>query len=191
MMKLSFMIFFLLVLMVAEECLIGATAGTNDDYYEILGVDKKASEKQIKKAFRQLAMKYHPDKNKSKGAVKRFREIAEAYEVLSDPKKRKEYDQQGSAGGFNSGHFGDSFNLDEFMQQFDSQFFNFNQDHHFDAGFGDIFNDHDLFGGLEQDSFFGGFKQESFFGGLGRQGQSCKTVTTRKGNVVSTYTECN
>ena len=77
MMKLSFMIFFLLVLMVAEECLIGATAGTNDDYYEILGVDKKASEKQIKKAFRQLAMKYHPDKNKSKGAVKRFREIAE------------------------------------------------------------------------------------------------------------------
>jgi len=132
-------ILFLTLLVLVEEYLTVAAAD-KDDYYNVLGVDKKASEKEIKKAFRKLAMKYHPDKNKSKGAVKRFREIAEAYEVLSDPKKRKEYDQQGLGDGYQQGHFSNSFNFDGFMQQFDSQFFNFDQDHHFDGSFGDIFN---------------------------------------------------
>ncbi|QDZ38505.1 J domain-containing protein [Euhalothece natronophila Z-M001] len=66
------------------------------DYYSILGVDKKASESDIKKAYRKLALKYHPDRNPNdKEAENRFKEISEAYEVLSDPEKRKKYDQFG------------------------------------------------------------------------------------------------
>ena len=67
------------------------------DYYKILGVSKDASQEEIKKAFRKLALKYHPDKNKgNKEAEEKFKEINEAYAVLSDPKKRKEYDAFGS-----------------------------------------------------------------------------------------------
>jgi curved DNA-binding protein len=68
------------------------------DYYKILGVERKASQDDIKKAFRKLAMKYHPDQNKdNKQAEEKFKEINEAYEVLSDPKKRERYDQLGSS----------------------------------------------------------------------------------------------
>ncbi|HXH18129.1 MAG TPA: DnaJ domain-containing protein, partial [Chitinophagales bacterium] len=67
------------------------------DYYKILGVDKHASEAEIKKAYRTLAKKYHPDKHKGdKAAEEKFKEISEAYEVLSDPEKRKKYDQLGA-----------------------------------------------------------------------------------------------
>lgn len=65
------------------------------DYYAILGVDRKAGDKEIKSAFRKLARKYHPDVAKGKGAGERFREINEAYEVLSDPEKRRRYDTLG------------------------------------------------------------------------------------------------
>ena len=68
------------------------------DYYEVLGVPRDADVKAIKDAFRQLALKYHPDRNKEPGASDRFKEIAEAYAVLSDPKKRAEYDARGYAG---------------------------------------------------------------------------------------------
>lgn len=68
------------------------------DYYEVLGVARDADEKHIKDAFRDLALKYHPDRNKSADAEERFKEIAEAYAVLSDPKKRAEYDARGFAG---------------------------------------------------------------------------------------------
>lgn len=68
------------------------------DYYAILGVRKGASEADIKKAYRKLALKYHPDKNKSPGAEEKFKELAEAYEVLSDKKKRDIYDQVGEEG---------------------------------------------------------------------------------------------
>jgi molecular chaperone DnaJ len=68
------------------------------DYYEVLGVSRDAEAKAIKDAFRQLALKYHPDRNKEPGASDRFKEIAEAYAVLSDPKKRAEYDARGIAG---------------------------------------------------------------------------------------------
>jgi curved DNA-binding protein len=68
------------------------------DYYKVLGVDRKATPDDIKKAFRKLAMKYHPDQNKdNKQAEEKFKEINEAYEVLSDPKKRERYDQLGSS----------------------------------------------------------------------------------------------
>jgi molecular chaperone DnaJ len=66
------------------------------DYYEVLGVPRDADQKAIKDAFRQLALRYHPDRNKEPGAEERFKAIAEAYAVLSDPKRRAEYD----AGGF-------------------------------------------------------------------------------------------
>lgn len=91
------------------------------NYYEILGVDKKATDKEIKNSFRKLSVKYHPDKNEgNKEAEEKFKEIAEAYEVLSDKDKRQKYDweqeMQANGGGFNpfsnfmhSG-FGDFFN---------------------------------------------------------------------------------
>lgn len=68
------------------------------DFYKILGIQKGASDDEIKKAYRKLALKYHPDKNKAAGAEERFKEIAEAYEVLSDKKKRDIYDQYGEDG---------------------------------------------------------------------------------------------
>ncbi len=71
---------------------------TKRDYYEILGVDKKASADDIKSAYRKLAMQYHPDRNKAPDAEEKFKEISEAYAVLSDQNKRQQYDQFGHAG---------------------------------------------------------------------------------------------
>lgn len=78
------------------------------DYYEVLGVDKKASAPEIKKAYRKLVKKYHPDVNKENDAEDKFKEVQEAYEVLSDESKRSAYDQFGHAGtaGFNPGASG-------------------------------------------------------------------------------------
>lgn len=68
------------------------------DYYKILGISRSATDDDIKKAYRKLALKYHPDKNKTPGAEDRFKEVAEAYEVLSDKKKRDIYDTHGEEG---------------------------------------------------------------------------------------------
>src|SRR5664279_6061424 len=71
------------------------------DYYEVLGLAKNASEEEIKKAYRKLAMKHHPDRNQgaaSKKSEEQFKEAKEAYEMLSDPQKRSAYDQYGHAG---------------------------------------------------------------------------------------------
>lgn len=80
---------------------------TTKDYYEILGVSKNASIEEIKRAYRKQALEWHPDRNKTSGAEKRFKEINEAYEVLSDQEKRSAYDQFGHAafqpGGFGTG----------------------------------------------------------------------------------------
>ncbi len=105
------------------------------DYYEILGISRTATAEEIKTAYRKLAMKYHPDRNQGdKEAEERFKEIAEAYEVLSDPAKRERYDRFGhegvKAGGY-SGGFHDPFDL--FREVFGG------------GGFGTIFDD--LFGG--------------------------------------------
>tara|TARA_Y100000590_G_scaffold94417_1_gene106977 strand:- start:282 stop:1415 length:1134 start_codon:yes stop_codon:yes gene_type:complete len=85
------------------------------DYYDVLGVSKNANEAEVKKSYRKLAMKYHPDRNKGdREAEKKFKEVSEAYEVLKDPQKKSAYDQfghaafkQGGAGGFQQQGFGD------------------------------------------------------------------------------------
>lgn len=76
------------------------------DYYKILGVTKTANDDELKKAYRKLALKYHPDKNQTKGAEEKFKEIGEAYDVLSDPRKRQIYDQLGEEGLKNGGAAG-------------------------------------------------------------------------------------
>ncbi|MBI4302411.1 MAG: molecular chaperone DnaJ [Chloroflexi bacterium] len=76
------------------------------DYYEVLGVDRNATPEEIKKAFRRLALKYHPDRNQESGSEERFKEINEAYEVLSDPEKRANYDRFGHGGPSPFGDFG-------------------------------------------------------------------------------------
>ncbi|MFC3285602.1 molecular chaperone DnaJ, partial [Litchfieldella rifensis] len=83
------------------------------DYYEVLGLDREADQKEIKKAYRRLAQKYHPDRNPGdETAAEKFREVSEAYEVLTDSEKRAAYDQfghagvEGQAGGFGGGGFG-------------------------------------------------------------------------------------
>ncbi|GAL83803.1 molecular chaperone, heat shock protein [Sporocytophaga myxococcoides] len=105
------------------------------DYYEILGVSKSSSAEEIKKAYRKIAIKYHPDKNPDDpSAEEKFKEAAEAYEVLSSPEKRQRYDQfghQGVGGGFGGGG---GMNMDDIFSQF-----------------GDIFG-----GGSPFESFFGG-----------------------------------
>lgn len=68
------------------------------DYYQILGISRKATDEEIKKAYKKLALKYHPDKNKSPGAEEKFKEVAEAYECLSDKKRREVFDQYGEEG---------------------------------------------------------------------------------------------
>lgn len=112
------------------------------DYYEVLGVDKNASAEDIKKAYRKKAIQYHPDKNPGdKEAEEKFKEAAEAYEVLSDPQKRQRYDQygfagMGGAGGFNGGQ---GMNMEDIFSQF-----------------GDLFESWGMGGGGHFSSFFGG-----------------------------------
>ena len=68
------------------------------DYYDVLGISKGASKEDIKNIYRKLALQYHPDRNKSSGAEEKFKEISEAYAVLSDDEKRKRYDTYGHVG---------------------------------------------------------------------------------------------
>jgi len=92
------------------------------DYYEVLGVDKSATEIEIKKAYRKMALKYHPDKNPdNKEAEEKFKEAAEAYEILSDSQKRQRYDQYGHAGvgGASGGGFGGAgMSMDDIFSHF-------------------------------------------------------------------------
>jgi len=124
------------------------------DYYEILGVSKNASADEIKKAYRKVAMQYHPDRNPGdKAAEEKFKEAAEAYEVLSDVDKRAKYDRYGhqaftpGMGGFH----GSNVNMEDIFSQF-----------------GDIFGD-DIFG--------------SFFGGSGRRGAAGRSRGIRGSNL--------
>lgn len=130
------------------------------DYYEVLGVDKTAGEDEIKKAYRKLAIKYHPDKNPGdKEAEEKFKEAAEAYDVLSNKEKRDRYDRFGHAGmsgaaGGAGGFSGGGFSMEDIFSQF-----------------GDIFGGH--FGGGF--SGFGG----GFGGGRGRRVQKGSDIRIR------------
>src|SRR5690606_32065331 len=104
------------------------------DYYEVLGVSKSASQEEIKKAYRKMAIKYHPDKNPDNPeAEEKFKEAAEAYEVLSNAEKRQRYDQFGHQGVDGAGGFSGGMNMEDIFSQFG-----------------------DIFGGGGFDSFFGG-----------------------------------
>ncbi len=147
------------------------------DYYKILGVDKNADDKQIKKAYRKLALKYHPDKNKgNKQAEEKFKEINEAYTVLSDPEKRKKYDQYG--------HDWEKF---QHAGQGAGEYYDFGGG----AGFGG-FN----FGGGGTQFEFGGDSDFSdffnmFFGGGGRgftTGRSARPVKGQDYSAVANIT---
>lgn len=117
------------------------------DYYEILGLEKNADDKQIKKAYRKMAIKFHPDKNPDDASAEaKFKEAAEAYEVLSDGNKRARYDQYGHAGmsgAAGGGGYGGGMNMEDIFSQF-----------------GDVFGGH--FGG-------GGFGGGGFGGGQQRR----------------------
>ena len=94
------------------------------DYYDILGVDKGANDKEIKKAYRKLAMKYHPDVSEEEEATEKFKEISEAYAVLSDTEKRNTYDQFGHAGmdGFSNEDIFRNINFEDIFQGFGGGF---------------------------------------------------------------------
>lgn len=124
------------------------------DYYEILGVSKTSSAEEIKKAYRKVAMQFHPDRNPGdKAAEEKFKEAAEAYEVLSDADKRAQYDRFGHAGlsGAGRGFGGGGMNMDDIFSQF-----------------GDVFGD-DLFG-----SFFGGRSRSSGRASTGVRGSNLR-----------------
>jgi molecular chaperone DnaJ len=122
------------------------------DYYDVLGVAKGASDAEIKKAYRKLAMKYHPDKGGSKEDEEKFKEANEAYSVLSDAQKRKNYDQFGHANPNGAGNGGGAGGYQQYggFGGFDPSGFNINMDDL--GGFGDIF--------------------ETFFGGGSSRGRS-------------------
>ena len=97
-------------------------ADGRDDLYGILGVDRAASQDDIRRAFRRLAMEHHPDRNPDPGAEERFKKIAAAYEVLSDPEKRGKYDRFGAAADFGAGQGFEGFDFGGFGDIFDAFF---------------------------------------------------------------------
>lgn len=119
------------------------------DYYQQLGVARDASQDDIKKAFRKLAMQFHPDRNPTPEAEEKFKEYNEAYAVLSDPEKRKQYDMFGAEG------FGQRYSQEDIFQQFD---------------FRNVFKDMGFGGGqdgVDLGSLFGGGRQRGRQGGRG------------------------
>ncbi|CBY19570.1 unnamed protein product [Oikopleura dioica] len=139
------------------------------NYYFYAGVEKTATTKEIKKAFRKLAMKFHPDKNKAADAEEKFREIAEAYETLTSDQKRASYDASGFADAKAENQHRKSdfeFNFDQFFKDFD-EFFK-TKDDPTKRQKRTSFDFYDIFEGMEneENEIFRTFLGEDFFGGL-------------------------
>ncbi|NWI02591.1 DNJB9 protein, partial [Tichodroma muraria] len=208
--------FALCILMITE--LILAT----ESYYDILGVPKNASDRQIKKAFHKLAMKYHPDKNKSPGAEAKFREIAEGLQedLTKQPCNYGEIIRKHTAGCFSGSWWECSrqqtfnFNFDDLFKDFDLFSQNSRSKKHFENHFRShreahnrqrrSFQEFSFGGGLFDDVFENMEKMFSFsdFENAHRHAvrtdarfhgssKHCRTVTQRRGNMVTTYTDCS
>ncbi len=155
------------------------------DYYEVLGVSRDASQEEIKKAFRKLALKYHPDRNKSPEAEEKFKEINEAFSVLGNPEKRRQYDQYGSVGddfshqGF--GNFEDIFGEDIFGDIFGFR----KRRREYDEGVDEAV---DLYIDLK-DAFFGGEKEVSYTRYV--VCKACKGSGAKDNNSIRTCHHCN
>jgi curved DNA-binding protein len=138
------------------------------DYYKILGVDKKATPAEIKKVYRQLAKKYHPDKNPGdKASEEKFKEISEANEVLSDPEKRKKYDALGS--NWKQYQTAGNANANEWFNQYANNN-NGSGSFHFNTDFG-----------TAGDSSFSDFFESFFGGGFGTRTKTARRAQSRKG----------
>jgi len=129
------------------------------DYYKILGVDKKATADKIKKQYRRMARKYHPDVNTAKESEQKFKDVGEAYEVLKDPKKRKAYDQYGS-------NWKEGQQQQQYQQQYQQQ-----PDGGFGAGSG-----FDFGGGFGDEGQFSDFFESLFGGGRSRRQSASQTL---------------
>merc|ERR1719300_241597 len=161
------------------------------DYYDVLGVSQDATPQQLKKAYRKLALKWHPDKNpeNAKEAESKFKEIAEAYEVLSDERQRRQYDHGGFDGlnGFGFGGMHDPFDIfqEMFSDSFGDDLFG-GRFRDFDAIFDamDFEENDDDFGGF---GGFGGFGFDGGFGGGSFMSQSSSTswVNGKKVTTIS------
>ncbi|XP_038054197.1 dnaJ homolog subfamily B member 9-like [Patiria miniata] len=238
---------FLKIGAVCLTVLLLVVEGKEEDYYKLLGIKRTATDKEIKKAFRKLAVIYHPDKNKDPDAEAKFVEIAKAYEVLSDPEQRRLYDQLGRKQFENRGNHGSrggtrqgsqqrgNFDYKSFFRDFDSSFSNFRNrrrsggDNRRGNGFnffGDDFwegFDDDFFGSGafeslhknkarnhrgSHDSVFGNAFDDVTFPNMhsnirtshfsttthrhaSTTGRTCRTVTQRVGNTITTYTDCS
>ncbi|MBE5816184.1 MAG: J domain-containing protein [Clostridiales bacterium] len=152
------------------------------DYYKILGVEKNADTAAIKKAYRALAKKYHPDSNKSPEAEEKFKDISEAYEVLKDEEKRRKYDTFGESYGMHSG-----MNFDPSQYGFSSAYTGTG------GGFSDFF---EMFfggsGGIDMDSIFSGASQRGGYsarhmGGCSGGCSSCAGTTQIAVSVTEAY----
>lgn len=203
----------LLSSVVAQVCLhtvLTTFVTAEEDLYKILGLERTASDKDIGKAFRKLAQKYHPDQNKDPDAQDKFIQVARAYEVLGDPEKRRQYDITGSAseepfttnGNWHS-QGPSRFNMRDFFADFDmfsdNDFLGFQRAFHrsfqnranmrADAfaqddglfGFEPLFrDDSDDFAALNRQNMFGASSS-----------RNCRTTTIRQGNTMVTQTFCS